>query len=119
MNPDYLISIAQLHYPIEVEYNVEFPDVNFYEANTFNLMRTILGTKAIDWRHEEEWRIVLFNITGKVSFPPEMLDGIIFGMRTSEDDKGLIHEWIDSRTISIETYQVSNKPRSFELEINP
>lgn len=119
MNPQYLISIAKIHYPIEVKYEVEFPEVNFYEANTFDLTRTILGTKAIDWKHEEEWRIIIPHTAGKLSFPPEMLDGIIFGMRTSKSDKEMIREWIGSRGIPIETFQVSNKPRSFELEINP
>ncbi|NQT72974.1 MAG: DUF2971 domain-containing protein [Chloroflexi bacterium] len=41
-------------------------------------LRRSITTKATDWEYEREWR-VLTQYTGSLSFPPELLKGIIFG----------------------------------------
>ena len=79
---------------IDVQYQAEFPEVNWYTASTFNRLRAILGTKAIAWKHEGEWRIVLVNRTGYLKIPRRMIDGVVFGMRTDRETEKTIREWV-------------------------
>jgi hypothetical protein len=86
MDPNFLISIANIHFPLEVKYTRDFPAVNYYKAGLHKFISAILGTKARAWKHEQERRIILPSITGKVLFPPAMLDGVILGMRISKQN---------------------------------
>jgi hypothetical protein len=118
MGPANLVALASTIecVMVEVVYQSDFPIINFYGDDTEKIY-ALIGTKALDWAHEHEWRIVLVNRTGHVRIPSEMIDGIIFGLRTNPDDETLIRSWVHERKEATELLRVKYKSRSFELEI--
>lgn len=116
-DPNFLVRLAEQLIPLEVSYADAFPEVNFYESGIHDFIKTILGTKAKAWEHEQEWRLILVNDFGKMAFPSFMLDGIILGMRIGRDDENTIKEWIGLREPHTQLLRVRNKERSFDLEI--
>ena len=102
---------------MKIKYTNTFPNTNFYSASTTDFNRAILGTKAKAWEHEKEWRFIINNMTGKISYPTIQLDGIIIGMRTSKENETSIRKWIAHSDPSIKLFRVVNKYRTFELEI--
>lgn len=103
---------------VEVSYQSDFPIINFY-GDDIEKIYTLVGTKAIAWAHEHEWRIVLVNMTGHIHIPGEMIDGVIFGLRTDPEDETLIRSWVQERKEPTELLRVRHKLGSFELEIVP
>jgi len=106
-------------FPIEVEYRPEFPSVNYYSSPTHEVLKTILGTKALAWQHEAEWRIVLPNRTGYLKIPRTMITGIVFGMRLDASNEQTVRQWVAARGGGIELLRVTNKPGSFVLQLEP
>lgn len=117
--PENLLQMQRLLIPLEVQYQTHFPDINFYSDTNHYLLRTVLGTKAVAWAHEQEWRLVLVGYQGLLRLPLKMIDGVIMGMRIDPDDERSLREWIEKRESKIELLRVSNRPRNFELKIVP
>ena len=105
--------------PIEVKYRTTFPSVNFYEGSTSDLIMTILGTKSIDWKHEDEWRLVLVKKCGYVRIPPSMIDGVILGMRIDSKNEATVRSWVAQRSPPLEVLRVVKRPGTFELTLAP
>jgi hypothetical protein len=104
--------------PVPVKYQKQFPRLNYYKDHkTSELIFTVLGTKSIEWAHEEEWRLVAVGYSGPMRLPPEMIDGVILGMRVEPKAEATIREWISARTPKIELLRVVNRPNSFQLEL--
>jgi hypothetical protein len=81
---------------------------------------TFLLTKAIDWRYEEEYRIIDHDHgAGDKAFPSELLAGVILGARMTPDDKGAVVEWVNERKYHMEVLEASVASGSFSLEIRP
>ena len=83
--------------PVEVKYATEFPHIPYYDTETQTMIAQVVGTKAKEWEHEKEWRIVLVGTTGYVHVPETMISGIIFGLRTDVEVRGRITEWARRR----------------------
>jgi len=83
------------------------------KANATNL----LLTKYIDWRYEEEWRIIVDKGGATYPFPPEALTGVIFDCHMSEADKIKIKNWINQSPCSPLLYQARLSSRQFRLDI--
>jgi hypothetical protein len=105
--------------PIEVHYQREFPTVNYYKSKTSELLFTVLGTKSLAWKHEQEWRLVLPVTCGPVRIPPPMVDGIILGMRIDPEAEAAVREWVARRSPAVELLRVVNCPNSFDLQLVP
>ena len=61
----------------------------FWESYVRDIIVTVLTTKSKDWAYEREYRAVKKQ-PGAVAFPPSALKEIIFGLRSSEADQGMI-----------------------------
>ena len=114
-----LSEMRRLFIPLEVQYQTHFPNINYYIDTKEELLRTVLGTKATVWAHEQEWRLVLVGDQGLLPLPLKMIDGVIMGMRIDPDDERNLREWIEKRESKIELLRVSNRPRTFELKLVP
>jgi|SaaInlStandDraft_2_1057019.scaffolds.fasta_scaffold63395_2 hypothetical protein len=58
-----------------------------------------LTTKAAQWAYEKEWRCIDFVAAGERPMPNDMLNGIVFGCRTSDADKQMVREWVQSTQV--------------------
>ena len=106
--------------PIEVQYQDALPEIPYFTGTTATFVRSILGTKSSAWSHEREWRLVLIGATGLLPLKPELVDGVILGIRTSEEHEALVREWLREREgRALELLRVAHKPKSFELELVP
>lgn len=102
-----------------VTYRQAFPRIKYFTSEAGRLI-TALGTKAEAWKHDKEWRIVLVGRTGAMWIPPEMITGIIFGMRIAPDRESTIREWCGEHIgPPLELQRVVHKEGSFELALVP
>ena len=70
----------------KVNYQEKFPEINLTDdANTHEEIKTIVTTKSIEWKYENEYRqiFVMKNFLNK--YPGELIE-IIFGCRTPFED---------------------------------
>jgi len=75
---------------LQVDYSHEYPRTCIYTDGAPTMGHRVLGTKAQQWRHEKEWRFVLWRHSGLVHFAPEALDGIILGCKMSPKDEHFV-----------------------------
>jgi hypothetical protein len=90
-----------------------------------------IGLKSSHWKYENEWRYIDFptdqeldneeyNINGQyVSFPPDMLTGIIFGCEMKDEDKDAIKHLVKSnpKLGHVRFHEAKKKPNEFGLDI--
>ena len=101
-----------------IDYSLRYPNVSYLTASREKQMKAVLLTKAIFWKYEQEWRIIDHDGgSGSYKFSPELLTGVIFGCRMSEEHKNLIKKWIDRRQYKPIIYQAELKQRDFGLNI--
>ena len=104
---------------IKVHYSHEYPHVNFFEASDEELARALIGTKAIEWKHEGEWRLVMPATAGPVAYPRENLDGIILGARAGKADRDFVRKLVGERTPRPLLFNARPAEASFALKIEP
>lgn len=76
-----------------------------------------LITKASDWAYEKEWRCIDFGGPGERPMPDDMLSGIIFGCRTSETDKKMVRDWVESAGRPVMFYEAFQRDGEFALDV--
>lgn len=119
--------ISPLPLAERVEYLAEMPKFNpidFLEIPDFSpqhLLKTFTLTKGIDWKYEEEWRIVVpsknpTENSGIFQFNPEELGAVYLGCKMTEDDKKEIIEITSSIYPKAEIYQAKKHEKEFKLE---
>ena len=67
-----------------VEYE-NYTPINYLKSKR-NGIKQLFLTKSNDWKHEEEFRYIIFEDSGFFSFKKEFLKGIIFGLRVKDED---------------------------------
>jgi len=66
----------------KVNYETKYPIVDLLKDGPGRHTDAFLLTKAIDWKYEDEWRIIDHTLgAGYRHFPEKLLMGIIFGAR--------------------------------------
>ena len=73
----------------------------------------VSAVRGAEWKHEKEWRLVLVRQTGYLALPKGMVDGVILGMRTTQDIESSIRDWIGDR--GTEVMRMQNREGTFEL----
>jgi hypothetical protein len=119
LDPDLLRHVGDFLrpvFPLEVAYCEEFPDFSYYEMDKLEHAQKTLGTKALAWRHEQEWRLVMVGASGHVQLPSGMVNGVIFGLKTPPETEQTIRDWVAQRPI--ELMRVAYRNRSFALEVS-
>jgi hypothetical protein len=105
--------------PMKVLYSVHYPFIEYFESKDGHRMIPVFGTKADDWQHEKEWRILAFDQTGYIRLPAQAVTVVILGLRTPPHVETTIRELVSRRSPRIEIQRVTHKPDSFELEVVP
>jgi len=108
------------NFPIRVDYQDNFPEINYYEIRSpVSFLARCLGTKSIAWGHEKEWRLVSVGTHGLLPIPNNMIDGIILGLSIDSGNEERIRKIIEDSEMNIELLRVVHKARSYELEVVP
>lgn len=103
-----------------VDYIPDCPEIDLLSHTPDQQIQAFLLTKAIDWKYEEEWRIIDHDEgAGNKVFPEELLVGVTFGARMDPEDKEAIAEWVSGRKTPVQLSQASLGSGSFSLEIEP
>ncbi len=103
-----------------VEYASEFPEVNYLSDDYMRQMKANILTKASAWSHEREWRVIDRDRgRGVRQFSPELLVAVIFGARTSQEDRKDIISWVEGRRNKPQLYEACLKDGVYGLEVHP
>ncbi len=106
-----------------VNYPDDYPLFSAFSGDMNNngkkLIEIEVLIKSKQWSYEKEWRILTKEQDNVQKYPAELLNSVIFGYRTSTEDKKLIEHIAKARNPQIELKQAIKKDGSFELEIVP
>lgn len=72
--------------PVQVKYDTHYMDFDVLSGILLNVLRR----KSPEWKYEDEYRIIKTDHQGLWKIKPDCLVEIIFGCRTSEEDKNEI-----------------------------
>jgi hypothetical protein len=104
---------------LPVNYVSSYPEIPITSQGDKQIDAFLL-TKAIDWRYEEEYRIIDHDHgAGDKTFPAELLVGVILGARMTPNEKTAVVEWISERKCHVEVLEALVAPGSYALEIRP
>ncbi len=101
-------------YSFPVEYKNKYPII---DINSIEPLK-IFYRKSKEWDYEEEYRLISFDGPGRFNYPPELLNGIVFGCNMQQSDKQLILKWIIDKP-QIELFEARPKLKEYALDIVP
>ncbi len=109
---------------IEVKYLSERKNDAIYQYNSMQglsteerhqkIFRDSLLIKYIDWRYEQEWRIIKDN-KGVYSYPDECIDRIIFGAKMSEENRKTIRCILKDKKVNF--FEAIKSKKDFSIEV--
>ncbi|PCJ61093.1 MAG: hypothetical protein COA65_02430 [Rhodospirillaceae bacterium] len=102
----------------KISYSDTYPIVNRFKDSDMETLKKSLLTKAKRWEYEKEWRMIDHKKGPDIKrFSPEMLVGVIFGCRMTEENQGQIREWCANRKTKISFYKAQEETQSYSLKI--
>jgi hypothetical protein len=102
----------------KVRYSETYPQVDFFNTPNKEQVEPIFLTKHSGWEYEQEWRIIDFQIgPGLREYPPELLKGVIFGLRMPDAHRNRIRSWVAQRTHPVKFARAVRSDRRFSIEI--
>lgn len=104
--------------PVEVCYSNEPGTANYYTDSVSRFIIAALSTKAKEWKHEAEWRIVLANHIGEVVLPDRMITGVILGLRATRATEDFLRDCLKGRE-EVEILRAPRNAGSVGLHIGP
>ena len=100
----------------KVEYDVDLPSVDIYNTSHEKQVDQIFLTKFLDWRYEQEWRVIDHDTgSGSRPYPAEMLKTITFGLNTSAHDRERVRDWASKRGHKVTFQECVMNERQFKL----
>jgi hypothetical protein len=107
---------------VEVDYQNKIPEINrnnsrqLFLHNNEKLLQTIIGTKSLSWKHEDEIRLI-FEESGLIEIDFRAVTAIYFGKRILSEDIESIMFNLKGRNIKY--YKIDFVPNSYELIETP
>ena len=104
---------------LDVDYPANFPDLNYHRLMRDPLyIKKLIFEKAVEWKHEEEYRIFRFKIpAGPVKFDPHLLTGVILGCKTGQSELDLVKGWLKDWPTPVAISKAVQAKDRFELII--
>jgi hypothetical protein len=106
-----------------IQYRRNYPMVNMLKHSPEAQVRDFLLTKSVDWRYEQEWRILSTHLDnsgpGCREFPGELLTEVIFGALVEKEDKDEVLGWLSLRKTPVKVSQAKLGVGSYSLNIVP
>lgn len=104
----------------EVTYKSEIPDINadllFNEEVEPEFLQKLLSFKSIDWKHEEEIRVIHKESNKSYNYPTRSLKAIYFGIRANQSDIEIICSIIKSQNPTVKFYRMKKQEMTFGIE---
>lgn len=111
---DILKDLDSFLVPVKVDYNSKYIDFDCLSSNLLDVLRR----KSPDWEYEDEYRIIKTDHQGLWKIKQESLVEIIFGCRTSAEEKESIKSLASSSGfLNISYFEVKEKKGSYGLDI--
>jgi hypothetical protein len=103
----------------EVDYSEEFPDLNYHRLTEDPLyMRKLIFIKAIEWKHEQEYRIFRSEIpAGTIKYDLRLLTRVVLGCKTGQAELDLVKGWLKDWPSSVIISKAVQAKDRFELNI--
>lgn len=99
-----------------VNYVKKFPYIDAFEGSNADNLITGLTTKAIQWKHENEFRLILINGTNQVvRLSDRVIQEVIFGIRIRDDHKEEIIQILKSKKNEVQLFQAKLAANSFKI----
>ena len=93
--------------PIILSYKTDYPDFNYIREKP-SLFQFIFGNKSIDWKYEEEIRIVKQE-QGQVKIKPEAIVKITFGIQNQKSNQEKLIEMFKANGFNHTEFEVAKK----------
>lgn len=101
---------------VPVDYNAEYLEFDTLNGNPY----AIITRKSPDWAYEHEHRTIKVNVHGLHVIKKDVLVEIIFGCRTSDDDKTRIRDLVRNNGFNrISFSEAVVNPEAYKLDIQP
>ena len=100
----------------KVNYQYEYSIKDFTKIWYKDGLSSIIWTKFKEWEYEEEYRRVLVKENQLTDYPG-ILNKIIFGLRTSDEDIKLVQKIVNDKP-DIEYCKIVQNDDSYQLQIN-
>lgn len=111
-SPDFFIT------PYEVQYLDSYPCIN-YIKNPIGTINTGISAKSVQWKYEQEYRIVKEKNVGLHSFDPIALKEVILGARIEKDNIILMKRLLSHPKYShVSLFKSSCSKTSYSLNIS-
>lgn len=107
-------------YVAEVEYVPDRESVDIFELSepqNRDFLWRMVRKKYKDWNHEREVR-AFTDKPGLKRFAPKFLTGVVFGAKTTDDNKQWLRDQLAKSDIKVCYYQASRSFTHFELRID-
>jgi len=102
----------------QVRYAVDLPSVDIFNTPTEDQVDQIFTTKFVGWSYEQEWRLIDHDRgPGLRDYPPELLKGVIFGLRMPQERRVQIRKWLEKRGHPVKLYEAVQDERRFAIEV--
>ena len=111
---DILKDLDSFLVPVKVDYNSQYINFDCLSSNLLSVLRR----KSPDWEYEDEYRIIKTDHQGLWKIKQESLVEIIFGCRTSAEEKESIKSLASSSGfLNISYFEAKEKKGSYGLDI--
>lgn len=115
----FLHRVGPLGSAVPVEYSSTFPQVDCLKDDRRRQMEANLLTKAAQWQHEDEWRVISYTESpGLREYPPELLAEVILGARISSKDRDDVLSWVDLHSPRPRVCEARLRDGTYGLEIH-
>lgn len=103
---------------LKVEYRDDYPIIEYFNTSNEKKVDLTFLRKYTGWSYEKEWRLIdPTKGAGWLEYPPELLKGVIFGVRMPEDKKVKIREWVGLRGHAVQFYQAVQNDQRYAIEV--
>jgi hypothetical protein len=87
---------------IKIDYKIEYPPLNPFEMNAEEVATKMLTIKSNDWEYEDEIRFIAFGYSNRtLNLPDGIIDQVIIGCNTSDDDKKEIIKYAKDKNLKV------------------
>ena len=116
-----------LYQYFDVVYSDTPPDIGLEDIDGDTAIQKIIGTKSLNWKYEQEFRIICDN-KGENYHRSDAVRAIIFGLKTSDEVKNQVMKLLSGRNIQFKQlvndgksygFHTQNIVNSFDEKIGP
>jgi hypothetical protein len=102
--------------PLSVTYSNNLPKLNLLNYTIDDLLYC-LRTKSTEWKYENEYRTLLRNYIGTISYSPYLLKAVISGCKMHNNEFEELNKTIKKMKIQPHLFRSHKKEKEFGLEL--